>query len=123
MTGGYFQKAAIGLSLQVKDTSPQIVERLQGLEEILSDLRSKQDSLRKERTTHEKEVQGLSKTNYRLRMELDRFEERFEEQKSKSKILQERIDKANLTISELETQVKDLQERDDELSVMKPMKY
>jgi chromosome segregation protein len=119
MTGGYFQKAAIGLSLQVKDTSPQIVERLQGLEEILSDLRSKQDSLRKERTTHEKEVQGLSKTNYRLRMELDRFEERFEEQKSKSKILQERIDKANLTISELETQVKDLQERDDELTVQR----
>jgi chromosome segregation protein len=119
MTGGYFQKAAIGLSLQVKDTSPQIVERLQGLEEILSDLRSKQDSLRKERSTHEKEVQGLSKTNYRLRMELDRFEERFEEQKSKSKILQERIDKANLTISELETQVKDLQERDDELTVQR----
>jgi chromosome segregation protein len=119
MTGGHFQKAAIGLSLQVKDTSPQIVERLQGLEEILSDLRSKQDSLRKERTTHEKEVQGLSKTNYRLRMELDRFEERFEEQKSKSKILQERIDKANLTIGELEAQVIELQERDEELTVQR----
>ena len=119
MTGGYFQKAAVGLSLQVKDTSPEIATRLQGLEEILTDLRSKQDTLRKERTDHEREVQGLSKTNYRLRMELDRFEERFEEQKSRSEILQERIDKANLTITELEAQVKELQERDDELTVQR----
>ncbi len=119
MTGGYFQKAAVGLSLQVKDTSPEIASRLQGLEDILTDLRSKQDTLRKERTDHEKEVQGLSKTNYRLRMELDRFEERFEEQKSRSEILQERIDKANLTITELEAQVKDLQERDEELTVQR----
>jgi chromosome segregation protein len=119
MTGGYFQKAAVGLSLQVEDTSPEIAKRLQGLEAILTDLRSKQDTLRKERTSHEKEVQGLSKTNYRLHMELDRFEERFEELKSKSEILQERIDKATLTISELETQVKELQERDDELTVQR----
>jgi len=119
MTGGYFQKAAAGLSLQVEDTSPEIAKRLQGLEKILIDLRSKQDALRMERTSHEKEVQGLSKMNYRLRMELDRFEERFEELKSKSEILQERIDKANLTISELETQVKELQVRDDELTVQR----
>jgi chromosome segregation protein len=33
--------------------------------------------------------------------------------------LQERIDKANLTITELEVQVKDLQERDDELTVQR----
>jgi len=119
MTGGYFQKAAAGLSLQVEDTSPEIAMRLQGLEKILNDLRRKQDALRMERTSYEKEVQGLSKTNYRLRMELDRFEERFEELKSKSEILQERIDKANLTISELETQVKELQVRDDELTVQR----
>ncbi len=119
MTGGYFQKAAVGLSLQVEDTSPEITRRLQGLEEILNDLRSKQNTLRSERTSHEKEVQDLSKTNYRLRMELERFEERFEELKSKSELLRERIDKANLTISELEAQVKDLQERDDELTVQR----
>ncbi|MHA2027375.1 MAG: chromosome segregation protein SMC [Candidatus Thorarchaeota archaeon] len=119
MTGGYFQKAAIGLSLQVEDTSPEIAERLQGLEEILTDLRDKQTSLRKERNTVEKEVQGLENTNYRLQMELNRLEERFEEQESRSEILKERIEKANLTINELETQVKDLQERDDELSVQR----
>jgi chromosome segregation protein len=119
MTGGYFQKAAIGLSLQVEDTSPEVAERLQGLEKILVDLRGKQTSLRKERSTLEKEVQGLEKTNYRLKMELNRLEERFEEQESRSEILKERIEKANLTISELEAQVKDLQERDDELSVQR----
>ncbi|MFW9786801.1 MAG: chromosome segregation protein SMC [Candidatus Thorarchaeota archaeon] len=119
MTGGYFQKATAGLSLQVEDTSPEITKRLQGLEEILAGLREKQGTIRKERTSLEKEVQGLSNTNYRLRMELERLEERFEEQKSRSVILQERIDKANLTISELEAQVKDLQERDEELSVQR----
>ncbi|MGY5865459.1 MAG: chromosome segregation protein SMC [Candidatus Thorarchaeota archaeon] len=119
MTGGYFQKAAIGLSLQVEDTSPEVAERLKGLEEILTDLRDKQTSLRKERSTLEKEVQGLENTNYRLQMELNRLEERNEEQSTRSEILRERIEKANLTISELETQVKDLQERDDELSVQR----
>ncbi len=119
MTGGYFQKAAVGLSLQVEDTSPQIGERLQGLEEILSDLQDKQTALRKDRNGIEKEIQGLEKTNYRLQIELSRLEERSEEQESKSGTLKERIDRANLTISELEAQVKDLQERDDELSVQR----
>ncbi|MFW9792704.1 MAG: chromosome segregation protein SMC [Candidatus Thorarchaeota archaeon] len=119
ITGGYFQKAAAGLSLQVEDTSPRIAERLEGLEGILSELQDKQTSLRKERNELEKEVQNLEKTNYRIRMELSRLEERFEEQESRSGILRERIDKANLTISELEAQVKELQERDDELSVQR----
>jgi chromosome segregation protein len=119
MTGGYFQKASVGLSLQVEDTSPEIEKRLHGLEEILTDLRSKQDKLRTDRVDYEKEVQDLSKSNYRLKMELERLEERFEEQKSRSVILQERIDKANLTISELEAQVKGLQERDEELTVQR----
>ncbi|MFW9869110.1 MAG: chromosome segregation protein SMC [Candidatus Thorarchaeota archaeon] len=119
MTGGFFQKAAAGLSLQVEDTSPQIVERLQGLEEILTDLQEKQTSLRKERSELEKEVQGLEKTNYRLQMELNRLIERLEEQESRSEILRDRIAKANLTISELEDQVKELQERDDELSIQR----
>jgi chromosome segregation protein len=67
----------------------------------------------------DKEVQSLSKTNYRLRIELERLEERFEEQEARSAALQEQIDKANLTINELEAQVKDLQARDDELSVQR----
>ncbi|MFW9815975.1 MAG: AAA family ATPase, partial [Candidatus Thorarchaeota archaeon] len=119
MTGGYFQKAAVGLSLQVEDTSPKIAERLKGLEEILADLREKQSSLRVERGGLEKEVQELEKTNYRLQMELNRFEERFEEQEARSEVLKERIDKANLTINELEDQIQNLQERDDELSVQR----
>ncbi|MHA2177845.1 MAG: chromosome segregation protein SMC [Candidatus Thorarchaeota archaeon] len=119
MTGGYFQKTTMGLSLQVEDTSPEIAERLQGLEGILTDLRKKQTSLRKERNALEKEGQGLENTNYRLQMELNRLEEKYQEQESRSEILRERIDKANLTITELETQVKDLQERDDELSVQR----
>ncbi len=119
ITGGYFQKAAAGLSLQVEDTSPQIAERLQGLEEILSELREKQTRLRKEKITLEKDVQGLEKTNYRFQLELNRLEERFEEQEARSEILKERIDKASLTITELEDQVRELQERDDELSVQR----
>ncbi len=119
ITGGYFQQAAVGLSLQVEDTSPEIENRLQGLEEILTELRTKQDSLRKEQIGLEKEVQSLSKVNYKLRIEQERLEERFEEQKSRSIILHERIDKASLTISELEAQIKDLQERDDELTVQR----
>ncbi len=119
ITGGYFQKAAAGLSLQVEDTSPQITERLQGLEEILNELREKQTRLRKEKISLEKEVQGLEKTNYRFQLELNRLEERFEEQEARSEILKERIDKASLTITELEDQVKELQERDDELSVQR----
>ncbi|MHA2152300.1 MAG: chromosome segregation protein SMC [Candidatus Thorarchaeota archaeon] len=119
MTGGYFQKTTMGLSLQVEDTSPEIAERLQGLEGILTGLRKKQTSLRKERNALEKEGQGLENTNYRLQMELNRLEEKYQEQESRSEILRERIDKANLTITELETQVKDLQERDDELSVQR----
>ncbi|MFW9925501.1 MAG: AAA family ATPase, partial [Candidatus Thorarchaeota archaeon] len=50
MTGGFYQRATAGLSLQVEDTSPQIAERLQGLEDILTDLQEKQTSLRKERS-------------------------------------------------------------------------
>ena len=119
MTGGYFQKAAAGLSLQVEDTSPEIANRLNGLEEILKDLQSRQEKLRIERSDLDKEVQSLSKTNYRFRIELERLEERFEEQEARSVTLQEQIDKANLTIKELEAQVKDLQERDDELSVQR----
>ncbi|MFX1482229.1 MAG: chromosome segregation protein SMC [Promethearchaeota archaeon] len=119
ITGGYFQKTGVGLSLQVEDTSPEIANRLAGLEEILTDLQEKQTRLRKEQNGLEKELQELEKTNYRLQMELKRLEERYEEQESRSEILKDKIERANLTIGELETQVKELQERDDELSVQR----
>jgi len=119
MTGGYYQRSGKGLSLQVEDTSPDIAKRLQGLEDILTDLRNKQNALRNERRTLEKELQELSKTNYRAKLELEKLEERLDEQDNRSKILKERIEKANLTIGELETQIKSLRERDDELTVQR----
>ncbi|MFW9907732.1 MAG: chromosome segregation protein SMC [Candidatus Thorarchaeota archaeon] len=119
MTGGYYQRSGTGLSLQVEDTSPKIAEKLQGLQDILADLRNKQSALRNERRTLEKELQELSKTNYRAKLELEKLEERLDEQENRSKILRERIEKANLTIGELEAQIKNLRERDDELTVQR----
>lgn len=119
MTGGYYQRASAGLSLQVEDTSPEISERLEGLEKILADLREKQDTLRKQRRTLEGEAQELAKTNYRARIELEKLEERLEEQENRSKTLNDRIKKANLTISELETQITSLQQRDSELTTQR----
>jgi chromosome segregation protein len=119
MTGGYYQRGGTGLSLQVEDTSPEIIERLKGLESILADLRAKQDALRNERRTLEKELQDLSNINYRARLELNNFVEREEEQKNRAETLQEKITKANLTISELENQIKELRERDNELTVQR----
>ena len=119
MTGGYYQKGGGGLSLQVEDTSPEIEKRLQGLEDILADLRGKQSALRDEKRTLERELQELSKSNYRARLELEKLEDRMEEQENRSKTLQERIKKASLTIEELETQIKSLQERDEELTVQR----
>jgi chromosome segregation protein len=119
MTGGYYQKGGTGLSLQVEDISPEIFKRLQGLEDILTGLKTKQDTLRNESKTLEKELQELSKTNYRARLELEKLEERLDEQENRSKMLKERIDGANLTIEELESQIKSLQERDEELTVQR----
>jgi chromosome segregation protein len=119
MTGGYYQRGGTGLSLQVEDISPEIAKRLQGLEDILTDLRSKQDKLKNERRTLEKELQELSKTNYRARLELEKLEERLDEQENRSQVLKNRINSANLTIGELETQIKSLQERDGELTAQR----
>ncbi|MGY5873329.1 MAG: chromosome segregation protein SMC [Candidatus Thorarchaeota archaeon] len=119
MTGGYYQKSAAGLSLQVQDTSPEITKRLQGLDSILSELREKQEKLETKKKEIDIELQELSKKNYRGRLELGQYEERFDEQEYRSSILSERIEKANLTISELEAQIVNLQERDDELTVQR----
>ncbi len=119
MTGGHYQRGGGGLSLQVEDTSPEIAKRLQGLEDILTDLRSKQSVLRDEKRTLERELQELSKSNYRARLELEKLEDRMDEQENRSKTLQERIKKASLTIEELETQIKSLQVRDEELTVQR----
>ena len=119
MTGGYYQRSGAGLSLQVEDTSPEIAERLQGLEKILTELREKQDSLRKKKREIEIELQDLSKENYRGRIELGTYEERLDEQEYRSSVLKERVEKATITIGELEKQIENLQERDAELTVQR----
>jgi len=119
MTGGYYQKGAARLSLQVEDTSPEIAKRLQGLDAILSELREKQDKLRTQKKEIDTEIQELSKKNYRDRLDLEKYEERYDEQEYRSGILKERIEKATLTISELEVQIASLKERDDELTAQR----
>jgi chromosome segregation protein len=107
------------LSLQVEDTSPEITKRLQGLDAILSELREKQEKLRGQKKEIDTEIQELSKKNYRGRLDLEKYEERYDEQEYRSGILKERIEKVTLTVSELETQIANLQERDDELTVQR----
>jgi len=119
MTGGYYQKSGTSLSLQVEDTSPEITKRLQGLEAILNGLREKQEKLREQKKEFGDEIQELSKKNYRGRLQLEKDEERYDEQEYRSSILKENIEKATLTISELETQIAELQVRDDELTVQR----
>ena len=119
MTGGYYQRSGVSLSLQVKDTSPEIAERLQGLETILNGLREKQETLREKKKELDLELQDLSKKNYRGRIELDKYEERFDEQEYRSSVLKERVEKATITIGELEAQIANLQERDAELTVQR----
>jgi chromosome segregation protein len=119
MTGGYYQKGGAGLSLQVEDNSPELSERLKGLEEIHNELRRKQDGLREQKQQIENELQEISRKNYRLRIEIDGLEEKQEEHEFRATSLKERIEKANVTIESLEAQVKSLQERDEELTVQR----
>ncbi|MBE0525372.1 MAG: hypothetical protein IH631_00415, partial [Candidatus Thorarchaeota archaeon] len=119
MTGGYYQRSGASLSLQVEDTSPEIVERLQGLETILNGLREQQEILREKKKEIDLDLQDLSKKNYRGRIELEKYEERFDEQEYRSSVLKERVENATLTINELEGQIANLQERDEELTVQR----
>ncbi|MDF1539627.1 MAG: hypothetical protein P1Q69_12075, partial [Candidatus Thorarchaeota archaeon] len=116
VTGGYFQKSGPGLSFQMEDNSPEIAKRLQGLEEILADVREQQKEIRQRGKTLEKEIETLSKENYRTHLEINQLEERLEERETKVKNLTEKIATAKQTIEALEAQVNSLRERDAELS-------
>jgi chromosome segregation protein len=116
ITGGHYHKPVTGISLQVEDTSPEIVERLEGLSGILSGLRSQQDELRKQKSKLDLEIQDLSKNNYRAKLELDGLEERLVEKENRTSLLKKKISQAQMTIKELESQVSELQVRDKELS-------
>ncbi len=116
VTGGHYHKGSAGLSLQVEDKSPEVAKRLVGLERILADLRRQQEELRKQSKTLEREIQELSKNNYRSKLELDGLEEKSIEKDARSKTLREKIDGAKKVIEVLEVQIKSLHERDAELS-------
>jgi len=116
VTGGYYQRTTTGLSLQVEDKSPEIAHKLQGLEDILNKLRSQQDDLRKKGKSLEKEIETLSRENYRAEIEVNQLEERREEKIVRQNGLRNKISSTETTIRELENQIEELRERDQELS-------
>jgi chromosome segregation protein len=116
ITGGYFQKTGIGLSLQVEDISPEIAQKLEGLETILTELRKKQEELRNQETELERDLGELSKKLYRDRIELEDLEEDLVEAEARKEMLAEKIANTKKMIQELETNVAGLRERDKELS-------
>ncbi len=116
VTGGYFQKGGSGLSLQVEDKSPEIAKRLEGLEEILADVREQQTEIRNRKKLLEKEIEQLSQKIYRTELELENEEERYQEKEARAAGLTQKISTAKKTIDALEAQISDLREKDSELS-------
>ncbi|NHI83536.1 MAG: chromosome segregation protein SMC [Candidatus Thorarchaeota archaeon] len=121
ITGGHYHRTSVGLSLQEKDISPQIAERLKGLEKVHNGLLDQQEELRKQKSIFDHEIQDLSKTNYRAQLELDGLDERLKEKENRSAVLKERIATAEVTIEALEKQIGELTERDNELSQHREM--
>ncbi len=116
VTGGHYHKDSSGLSLQVEDNSDEIAEKLVGLENILSGLRTQQTELREKKKELEQEIEILSRTNYRKSLELKGLQERYNEVITRSEGLKQRITTARKTIEQLEVQVEELRERDRELT-------
>ncbi len=116
ITGGHYTRGGSGLTLQLEDRSPEIVEKLQGLERIHANLRKKQDDLRERKKELGLEIQDLSKNNYRKRIELERDEENLQEKTAREEALQEVIQKSEVSIEAFEQQIAELRERDQELS-------
>ncbi|MGY5854593.1 MAG: chromosome segregation protein SMC [Candidatus Thorarchaeota archaeon] len=116
ITGGYHQRGSSGLSLQLEDKTPEVTKRLEGLEKILTDLRSQQHELRQQRDTLEADLQNISNKMYREKLELSAVEERQAEKKARAEILGKKITTAKATIDALESQIEELRIRDTELS-------
>jgi len=116
MTGGHFHKGKMGLSLQVEDNSPEVMQRLKGLEQILSDLRTQQNELREREKRLSGEVEETSKKNFRAKVELEGLEERLVDREARRKILTTKIEQVNVTVQALEAQIGELRARDTELS-------
>nr|KXH77574.1 MAG: hypothetical protein AM324_00360 [Candidatus Thorarchaeota archaeon SMTZ1-83] len=119
ITGGHYYRGTTGLSLQVEDRSPEIEKKLKGLEGILSGLAAQQEQLRAEKGKLDLEIQDLSKSNYRAKLDLEGLEERLEEKENRISLLKEKISKAQRTTGELEKQIESLRERDEELTAQR----
>lgn len=116
ITGGHYQKGTAGLSLKIEDKSPEIRQKLQGLEEILEELRTKKRGLLKERKELERDVQELAKQIYRATIQLNSKEEKLQNLEVKERTLVEKIEGAKVKIDALETQIVELRQRDEELT-------
>lgn len=116
ITGGYFHRESKGLSLQEQDTSLQVAARLEGLEDILSELRLQQGQLGEQKKRVDKDLQELARGNYRDSIELEGLEEKLADRESRAETLREKISKAKVTIDQLEKQITELTTRDDELT-------
>ncbi len=116
ITGGYFHKEAKGLSLQEQDTSPQVVTRLKGLEDILSELRQQEEQLTDGKKDLDRDLQELARHNYRERIEVETLEQKLADREARAESLGEKIRKAKVTIDELEKQISELTARDEELT-------
>lgn len=116
VTGGHYHRTGTGLSLQMKDKTPEIESKLAGLDKILQELKTQQEELRKRKKVLDRELQELSKKIYRGNMELERLEETLTENESRVEALKEKIEKNRVMIEELEKQIAELRERDEELT-------
>ncbi len=116
ISGGHYQRGSSGLSLKIEDKSPEYEQKLQGLTEILEGLITKKQELQEEKRGMEKEAQELSKSIYRLGIQLDSHEKTLENLEIKEKTLTEKIEGAKIKIAALEGQIADLRQRDIEIT-------
>ncbi len=115
VTGGHYQRQTAGLTLQIEDTTPEVITRLEGLENILAGLLQKQEELEATRQRLEKQAQDLSKKLYVGRMELERLEERLGDRQTRVSMLTERIEENGQRVAALERETHELEEEMDRL--------
>ncbi|MHA1771371.1 MAG: chromosome segregation protein SMC [Candidatus Thorarchaeota archaeon] len=116
ISGGHYQRGSTGLSLKIEDKSPEIKQKLQGLEEILAGLIAKRQDLMKSKKQLEREIQDLSKVNYRSGIQLENHEETLKNLEMKKEQLQGKVESTAIRIKALEDQIADLRKRDEEFT-------
>ncbi|MEM4735253.1 MAG: chromosome segregation protein SMC [Candidatus Thorarchaeota archaeon] len=121
ITGGHYHRGKTGLSLQVEDKSPEVIERLSGLEHILSDLKEKQKSLRDSMRVVQQELDEISKRNYKARLSLEGEEERLRDRIGRRDSFSEKIQQLKTKIQTLESHIEKLLLREQELVAQREM--